>query len=115
MNGILQQESHNTMSHKREKHIDKRDVAIKIRKAAWQVFFKVSGFDKKNGIDEEVDQTTLSDPSDPITSVLIYMYSMDTFIPIELNKASRMKDLTKVETLGPFAAVLNHIVIGANK
>ena len=44
----------------------------------------------------------------------MYVYSMDTSIPSLLNKASRDKDISRVDTLGPFAAVLNQVLIGTN-
>ena len=45
--------------------------------------------------------------------LIIYIYSMQTFINKSLNKASREKNLTKSKTLGPFAAVLGQIVQSA--
>lgn len=44
----------------------------------------------------------------------MYIYSMDTPIPSLLNKASRDKDISRVDTLGPLAAVLNQVLIGTN-
>lgn len=34
----------------------------------------------------------LSDPENNITKLILYIYSMESFIYQELNKASRMKD-----------------------
>ena len=34
---------------------------------------------------------------------------METFLPYTLNKAERNKDLSKIQTLGPFAKVLSTI------
>jgi len=44
----------------------------------------------------------------------MYLYSLETFLPHELNKASETHDISKIDTLGPFAAVLNHIMISTN-
>lgn len=42
------------------------------------------------------------------------MFSMETFLQSELNKASKNQDIVVVDSLGPFAAVLNQIAIGIN-
>jgi hypothetical protein len=39
---------------------------------------------------------------------------METFIPYELNRASRDKDQSKIQTLGPFACILKYIIESAN-
>ena len=55
---------------------------------------------------------TLWDPDDPLTIALVQLYSMDTFIQHEINNSSRNEDLMMVDSLGPYAAVLNQIVLG---
>ena len=40
---------------------------------------------------------------------------METFLYKELKKASFKKDLTRVPTLGPYAAALSYIIRNANK
>lgn len=52
------------------------------------------------------------DPEDPLTIALVQLYSMDTFIQQEINNASMSESLMMVDSLGPYAAVLNQIVIG---
>ena len=37
------------------------------------------------------------------------MYSMETFLPYNLNKAEREMDASKVSSLGPFAKALREI------
>ena len=41
------------------------------------------------------------------------MYSMETFLPYNLNKAERDRDPKKVMSLGPFAYALGLISYGA--
>ena len=41
------------------------------------------------------------------------MYSMETFLPYNLNKAERERDTKKVMSLGPFAFLLDEISGGA--
>ena len=38
------------------------------------------------------------------------MYSLETWLPDALNKASRKKDKSKISTLGPFALMLSTIM-----
>ena len=53
------------------------------------------------------------DPYSKITKSILFMYSMETFLPYTLNKAERDEDATKVESLGPFASALRLISIFA--
>ena len=57
----------------------------------------------------------LSDPTHKITRHLLYLYSMETFIYPELNKASREKDKSKIKFYGAYAAALSYIIQSANK
>jgi len=49
----------------------------------------------------------LCDPNHTVTRTIMYLYSMETFIPQVLNLVSRRKDMSYVDSLGPFATVLN--------
>lgn len=83
-----------------------------MRQQTWKAFFSVSGIYQMDEIDQEIERERLSDPDDPLTIALIYMYSMETFIQSEINRATRNQDIIAVESLGPFAAALNQIVVG---
>lgn len=52
----------------------------------------------------------LSDPNHQFVKTLIYIYSMESFVFREMNKASRKKDVTKIEYYGALAAALGLIV-----
>ena len=52
----------------------------------------------------------LSNPKHKFVKTLIYIYSMQTFIFTEMNKASRDKDFAKIEIYGPFASALGYII-----
>ena len=52
----------------------------------------------------------LSKSNQPFVQRLIYIYSMQTFLFKELNKASRNKDVTKIKFYGAFASALSFIV-----
>ena len=51
-----------------------------------------------------------SDPESPITKLILYLYSMETFLYGEINRASRSKDKSKISTLGPYSFILSWIV-----
>ena len=44
-----------------------------------------------------------------ITKSILFMYSMETFLPYTLNKAEREKDASKVKSLGPVGYALRGI------
>ena len=56
----------------------------------------------------------LSDPSHKLVQTLVYIYSMQTFIFTEMNKASRAKDIHKIKFYGPLASALSMIIHSGN-
>jgi len=58
---------------------------------------------------EKINWNDLSNPSSRITKSILFMYSMETFLPYSLNKAEREMDSSKVQSLGPFAEALREI------
>ena len=69
---------------------------------------------KLGDIDKPLTPSILSNPNSPITTYILYLYSMETFIYTELNKACREKDLSKIKYFGAFAAALSYIIYFAN-
>ncbi len=57
----------------------------------------------------------LSDPSNKFVKMLIYIYSMQTFIFSEMNRASRAKDVSKIQFYGPLASALSFVIHSGNK
>lgn len=57
----------------------------------------------------------LSNPNHEFVKLVLYIYSMQSFVFIEMNKASRDKDLSKIEYYGPLASVLGYILHAANQ
>jgi hypothetical protein len=51
----------------------------------------------------------LRNPDSQILKGLMIIYSMETFLPFELNAAERAKDESKIISLGPFAKALYEI------
>ena len=61
--------------------------------------------------DSESPINDLEDPNSPAVKVILYIYTLETFIYKALNRASRTKDLSKSETLGPYALALGDILL----
>ena len=79
----------------------------------WKRIFSLA----KNGpaFDKPLDPAILADASNPFVKTMIYIYSMQTFVFSEMNKASRMKDESKIKFYGAFASALGFIVHCGNK
>ena len=56
----------------------------------------------------------LTDPKHKFVRTLIYIYTMETFIYKELNKASRTKDVDKIKFYGAFASALSFVIHHGN-
>ena len=68
-------------------------------------------------IDREAPLTReiLRDPSHPVTTLLLRLYSFECFLYGTLNKAQRFGDQSKVQSLGPYAHALNEIMTNAGE
>ena len=79
----------------------------------------VSGLEKdENGVNIEPHRPIkggLWDPSSKIVSLVNYIYQQESFVYIELNRACRFKDESKIPTLGPFAKAFSVVIAGAQK
>lgn len=53
-------------------------------------------------------------PNDPACQLILFIYSMETFLPEEINKASINRNQDSVISLGPFAFALGEINNAAN-
>lgn len=56
----------------------------------------------------------LSQPSSKIVDILMSIYTMESFIYRDMNKASREQDMTKLKYYGPLAATLGFIIQKGN-
>ena len=66
-------------------------------------------------LDNPLTPKILSDPNNVITRHILYLYSMESFIYGELNKATRDKDKSKIKYYGAYSAALSFIIYQANK
>ena len=56
----------------------------------------------------------LSNPNHEFVQLMLYIYSMQTFIFKDMNKTSRDKDLEKISFYGPLASALGYILHAAS-
>ena len=63
-------------------------------------------FDKNEPLTEKI----LNDPDHAVVNLIIYIYTMETFIYTELNDTSRKKNVKKLELYGPFACAISFIL-----
>ena len=66
-------------------------------------------------LDEPLTSKILFDRNHQFVKTLIYIYSMECFIFSEMNKASRLKDVSKIKFYGPLASALSLIIYNGNK
>ena len=52
----------------------------------------------------------LRNTTNPVVPLLLWIYQSETFCYKLLNHASRFKDMSKVKTLGPFAAAFYKVI-----
>ena len=71
-----------------------------------KIFAMVQDVDMKKPLTPQI----LSNTNHTLVRTLIYIYSMQTFMFSEMNKASRKKDVDKIKFYGPFASALSFII-----
>lgn len=77
----------------------------------WQLLFQLP---ELGDLDKPLTPKILSNPTHKITKHILYIYSMESFIYADLNRASREKDKSKIKYYGAFAAALSYIIYFAN-
>lgn len=70
---------------------------------------------KKVDMKKPLTTVILSNPNHEFVKILVYIYTMETFIFKEMNKASRAKDVDKIKFYGPFASALSFVIHSGNK
>lgn len=73
----------------------------------WKAIFEMI---KNVNLKKPLTPSVLKDPDHKFVKMLIYIYSMQTFIFKEMNSASRSKDTDKIKYYGPLASALSFII-----
>ena len=78
----------------------------------WKKVFEIGqNIDMKKPLTPKI----LSDPNHNIVKTLVYIYSMQSFVFSQMNRASRNKDVEKIKFYGPLASALSFIIHCGNK
>ena len=75
-------------------------------KILWTTFFMVAGI---NGKDLN-EVPNYIDPEHPHVKAILFVYSLESFLFTIINKSSREKDTSVINTLGPFAVAISNII-----
>lgn len=78
----------------------------------WKKIFQML---KDTDFRKPLSKRVLSNPNHKFVKTLVYIYSMQTFIFSEMNKASRNKDVKKIKYYGPLASALSFVIHCGNK
>ena len=83
-------------------------ATIAFASKTWKAIFSLAK--EGSAFEKPLSSATLADPSNSFVKSMIYIYSMQSFVFSEMNKASRMKDESKIKFYGAFASALGFIV-----
>lgn len=80
-----------------------------------QLWIKIFNLSKQQDMKKPLTTKILSNPDHNIVKILLYIYSMQSFVFKEINLASRNKDHTKIKFYGPLASALGYVIHAANQ
>ncbi len=73
----------------------------------WKLIFNLG---KDVDLTKPLTEKILSNPNHNITKLILYIYSMESFVFTEMNSVTRNKDTSKIDIYGPFASALGYII-----
>ena len=79
----------------------------------WDLLFQLGT--QRYSLAKPLTQKILSDSTNPTTNLILYLYTMESFIYTDLNRACRNKDHKSIKFYGAFSAALSFIIDNANK
>ncbi len=72
----------------------------------WNTILTISSFEG----DTEVSEGTLLCQNSKVFEKVVFVYTLETFLYKEMNRASRERDQRLIPTLGPYAALLSAVI-----
>lgn len=90
----------------------KLDQLLDVYMFEWNFLFESA---RLGDLNKPLTPKILANPKHHITKHLLYIYSMQTYVYENLNRACREKDTNQIQFFGPYAAALSYIIYGANK
>ena len=79
----------------------------------WKKIFSLAS--SEDDFKKPLTHKILSNPDHDFVKTMVYVYSMQSFIFSEVNRASRLKDVSKIKFYGAFASALGYIIHCGNK
>ena len=83
-------------------------ATVRFASRTWKAIFSLAK--QEAAFEKPLSPSILADASNPFVKTIIYIYSMQSFVFSEMNKASRLKDESKIKFYGAFASALGFIV-----
>jgi len=96
--------SENMLEYQSQGNKLKKKVDVRHIRLLWFTFLEVVGIKDFDSVPD------IRDPQGPDTKAAMYMYSMESFLYIRINKVLREKDDQSVKTLGPYAALISRVI-----
>ena len=94
--------------HKLEMEKASNERVLRSRHITWLTLFQASGV---GPLSNPIDVVALTrDPHSPIVHFLLYLISMETFLPAALADAAVNRDTSKIETMGLIAFLLKELL-----
>lgn len=87
---------------------------IESRVETWKYILREHKIEEDMNAHRYFDPTIFHDCENHLTTLILRLYSMDSFLQSQLNKATLTQDVSKVQTLGPFAVALRSLLFGAS-
>ena len=94
------------------KNNDNFSSILDVYSDVWKKIFSLA---KTVDMKKPLTQKILSNPDHEFVKLLIYIYSMESFIFKEMNRTSRIKDESNIKFYGAFASALGYIIHCGNK
>ena len=79
----------------------------------WEFLFQLGN--PRYSLEKPLTQKILANSNNSITKLILYLYSMESFIYADLNRACRNKDTQAIKYYGAFSAALSFIIDNADK
>lgn len=86
-----------------------------LRMAAWQLLLKIGGLGPGESLDQKIDPTVFHDANNPLSKLVVYLYTMESFFQELLLNTQIDQNETKLLNLGPYALSLRSILYGASE
>lgn len=93
-------------------NVENFNNTVKMDVAIWKKIFSLA---KNTDMKKPLTPSILSNPNHEFVKTIVYIYSLQSFVFKEMNKASREKDISKIELYGPLSSALSFVIHCGNQ